>query len=220
MADGTTSATDAPAAAAAARARESHLQLVGEEHARYYSAAALSLSAPSATTDDKVDDNDGNGAMDDNINNDCDCATGNDNNEDAMNDDVDDDGDGATDDYVDNDNGNRTTGDDRTTDDDVDDNGYGAADDDINNDCDGATDGHHCLDACGGCATKSDVSRRHATTGNTTTSQQTRSKWEARHQGTRGDRALIGRGCALRGGGRVERMRGGGIGLSTRNGSP
>jgi hypothetical protein len=49
VANGTTSATDAPAAAAAAvRARESHLQLAGEERARYYSAAALSSSAPSA----------------------------------------------------------------------------------------------------------------------------------------------------------------------------
>jgi hypothetical protein len=49
LANGTTSATDAPAAAAAtARARESHLQLAGEEHARYYSAATSLLSAPSA----------------------------------------------------------------------------------------------------------------------------------------------------------------------------
>ena len=49
VANGTTSTPDAPAVAvAAARAMESHLQLAGEEHARYYSAAASSLSAPSA----------------------------------------------------------------------------------------------------------------------------------------------------------------------------
>ena len=103
-----------------------------------------SLSAPSAAMDDKVDDDDGDGAMDD---------------------DVDDDGDGATDDEVDDDDGDPTTDGDRTTDDDVDDDGYGTTDDDIDDDCDGATDGCHRLDACGGCATKGDARRRHATTG-------------------------------------------------------
>ena len=38
-------ATNAPAAT---RAKERYLQLAGEEHTRYYSAAASSLSAPSA----------------------------------------------------------------------------------------------------------------------------------------------------------------------------
>jgi hypothetical protein len=71
------------------------------------------------------------------------------------------------------------------------------------------------MDACSGCATKGDVRRRHATTGNTTTSRQTRDKREERRQQTRGGGALIGRGCAFRGGGRVERMRGGGINATT-----
>ncbi len=48
MADRTMTVTDAPAATAAARARESYPQLAREEHARYYSAVVLSLSAPSA----------------------------------------------------------------------------------------------------------------------------------------------------------------------------
>ncbi len=100
-------------------------------------------SGPSAATDDKVEDDDGNGAMDDDVN---------------------DDGDGATD--VDDDDGDPTTDSDRTTDDDVNDDGYGTTDDDIDDDCDGVTDGRHCLDACGGCATKCDARRRHATTGN------------------------------------------------------
>ncbi len=52
-------------------------------------------------------------------------ATGDEDNEDAMDDDVDDDGDGAKDDYVDDDDGDRTADGDRTTDDDVNDDGYG-----------------------------------------------------------------------------------------------
>ena len=71
------------------------------------------------------------------------------------------------------------------------------------------------MDACGGCATKGDVRWRHATTGNATTSRRTRGKWEERRQRTRGDGASISRGCALRGGGRVKRMRGGGINVTT-----
>ncbi len=82
-----------------------------------------------------------------------------------MDDDVDDDGDGATDDGIDDDHGDPTTDGDRTADDDVDDNGYGTMDDDIDDDCDGATDGRHRLDACGGCATKCDARWRHTTTG-------------------------------------------------------
>ena len=189
VADGTTSATDAPAtAAAAARARESHLQLAGEEHARYYSVAASSLSAPSVATDDKVEDDDGNGTMDDNINDDCDSATGNDDDEDAMDDNVDDDGNGATDNDVNDDDGDRTTDCDRTTDDDVDDDDHGLTDDDINDDCDGTTYGRLCLDTCGGCTTNGDARRRHATTGDAANSRQTRCKWEERRQRTRGDR--------------------------------
>jgi hypothetical protein len=71
------------------------------------------------------------------------------------------------------------------------------------------------MDACGGCLTKCDARRRHATTGNATTSRRTRDKREERHQWTRGDGASIGQGCAFRGGGRVERMRGGGINATT-----
>ena len=71
------------------------------------------------------------------------------------------------------------------------------------------------MDACGSCATKGDARRRHATTGNVTTSQRTRGKREERCQWTRGDGALIGQDCTLRGGGRVERMRGGGINTTT-----
>ncbi len=106
---------------------------------------------------------------------------------------------------------------DRTTDDDVDNDGYSVAEDDIDDDCNGATDGHHRLDACGGCATKDDASRRHTTTGDMTTSRQMRCKREERHQWTRGDRASIDQGCAMRGGGRVKKMRGGGIDLPTKN---
>jgi len=40
--------------------------------------------------------------------------------------------------------------------------------------------------------TKRDARRRHTTTGNATTSRQTRGKWEERRQWTRGDRALMG----------------------------
>jgi hypothetical protein len=50
------------------------------------------------------------------------------------------------------------------------------------------------MDACGGCATKGDARRRHVTTGNATTSRQTRGKREERCQWTRGDGALIGQG--------------------------
>ncbi len=71
------------------------------------------------------------------------------------------------------------------------------------------------MDACGSCATKGDTRRRHSTTGYVTTSWQMRGKWEERRQQTRGDGASIGRVCAFRGGGRVERMRGGGINATT-----
>ena len=71
------------------------------------------------------------------------------------------------------------------------------------------------MEACGGCATKGDTRQRHATTGDVTTSLQMRGKWVERCQWTRGDGASIGRGCALRGGGRVERMRGRGINVTT-----
>jgi hypothetical protein len=174
------------------------------------------------TTDNKFDDNNGNGAMDHDTNNDCDGATGDNNNDEynATDGDINNDGNGATDDNVDDVDGNRTTDGDRTMDDDVDNNGYGTTNNNIDDDWDGAMDGRHRLDACGGCATKSDVRRRHATTGDATTSRQTRCKREEKHQRTRDDRASTGRGCALRGGGRVERMRGGGIGLPTMNGSP
>ena len=128
--------------------------------------------------------------MDDDIDDDCDGATGNDDDNDATDNGVDDNGDGATEDYVDDDNGNRTT------DDDVNDDGYGATDDNIDNGCDGATDGRHCLDACGGCATKGDARRRHVTTGNATTIQRTRCKWEERRQRTRGREREVG-SCEL-----------------------
>ena len=71
------------------------------------------------------------------------------------------------------------------------------------------------MGTCGGCATKGDARRRQVTTGDATTSQQTRDKREERRQQTRGDGASIGRGCAFRGKGRVERMRGGGINTTT-----
>jgi len=71
------------------------------------------------------------------------------------------------------------------------------------------------IDACGGCAMKGDTRWRHATTGDATTSRRTRAKREERHQWTRGDGALIGQCCVLRGGGRVERMRGRGINATT-----
>jgi len=71
------------------------------------------------------------------------------------------------------------------------------------------------MDACGGCATKGDARRRHATTGDVTTSRRMRDKREERRQQARGNGASIGRGCAFRGGGRVERMRGGGINTTT-----
>ena len=71
------------------------------------------------------------------------------------------------------------------------------------------------MDACGSCVMRGDARRRHATTGNVTTSQRTRSKQEERCQWTRGNGALIGQGCMLRGRGRVKRMRGGGINATT-----
>ncbi len=71
------------------------------------------------------------------------------------------------------------------------------------------------MDACGGCVTKSDARQRHATTGDATTSRRTRGKQEERRQRTRGDGTSIGQDCAFRGGGRVERMRGGGINTTT-----
>ena len=48
------------------------------------------------------------------------------------------------------------------------------------------------MDACGACALKGDAWRRHATTGNVTTSRSTRGKREKRRQQTRGDGASIG----------------------------
>jgi hypothetical protein len=95
-------------------------------------------------------------------------------------------------DDINDDDGDRTTDGDRMTDDNVDDDGYGTTDDNIDDDCNGATDGRHRLDACGGCGTKGDARRRHATTGNATTSGRTRCKQEERRQRTRDDRALIG----------------------------
>jgi len=71
------------------------------------------------------------------------------------------------------------------------------------------------MDACGACATKGDARRRHATTGDATTSRRTRGKREERRQRTRGDGASIGQGCAFRCGGRVKRMRGRGINATT-----
>ena len=59
--------------------------------------------------------------------------------------------------------------------------------------------------------TKGDARRRHATTYNMATSRKKIGKWEERCQRTRGNGALIGQGCALRGRGRVERMSGRGI---------
>ena len=67
------------------------------------------------------------------------------------------------------------------------------------------------MDACSACVIKGDTRRRHATTGDVTTSRHTRDNWEERRQRTRGDGASIGQGCAFRAGGRVKRMRGGGI---------
>jgi len=71
------------------------------------------------------------------------------------------------------------------------------------------------MDACGACATKGDVRRRHATTGDATTSRRTRGKREERRQRTRGGGASIGQGCTFRGVGRVKRMRGRGINMTT-----
>ena len=68
------------------------------------------------------------------------------------------------------------------------------------------------MDACGSCATKGDARRRHATTGDATTSRRTRDKRAERRQQTRGDG---GQGCAFKGGGRVERMRCEGINTTT-----
>ena len=71
------------------------------------------------------------------------------------------------------------------------------------------------MGTCGGCTTKGDARRRQATTGDATTSRQTRDKREERRQQTRGNGASIGQGCAFRVGGRVERMRGRGINTTT-----
>jgi hypothetical protein len=71
------------------------------------------------------------------------------------------------------------------------------------------------MDVCGGCAMKGDARRRHVTISDATTSWQMRGKQEEKRQRTRGDGASIGRGCAFRGGGRVERMRDGGINVTT-----
>jgi len=49
------------------------------------------------------------------------------------------------------------------------------------------------MDAWSGCATKGDARWRHVTTGDATTSQQTRGKREERCQQTRGDGASIGK---------------------------
>ena len=48
------------------------------------------------------------------------------------------------------------------------------------------------MDACGGCATKVDARRRHATTGDATTSRQKIGKREEKRQRTRGNGASIG----------------------------
>ena len=48
------------------------------------------------------------------------------------------------------------------------------------------------MDACGGCATKGDARRRHATTGNAATSRRTIGKQEERRQQIRGNGASIG----------------------------
>ena len=71
------------------------------------------------------------------------------------------------------------------------------------------------MEACSGYVTKGDTRQRHTTTGDATTSRDTRGKQEERRQRTRGDGALICQGCAFRGGCRVERMRGGGINATT-----
>ena len=71
------------------------------------------------------------------------------------------------------------------------------------------------MEACSGCMTKGDARLRHATTGDATISRRMRGKREERRQQTRGNGASIGQGCVLRGGGRVERMRGGGINATT-----
>ena len=118
--------------------------------------------------------------MDKDINDDCNGAMGNGDNNDTMDDDVNNNGDGVTEDYINNDNG------DRTTNNNVKDNDYGVTDDNIDDNCDGATDGRHCLDVCGSCATKGDARWRHVTTGDATPSQQTRCKQEERRQRTRG----------------------------------
>jgi hypothetical protein len=124
--------------------------------------------------------------------------------------------------YVDNDDGNCMT------DDDIDNNCNGATDDNIDNEWNGVTDdkvdndgtarrvvpiiwmreaaAQQKMKQCGG-------TQQQAM--NATSSRQTRGKWEERRQRTRGNRASIGQGCALRGRGRVERTRGGGINVTT-----
>jgi hypothetical protein len=99
---------------------------------------------PDDATDVKVEDDDGDGTSDDNIDYDCDGATGdNDDDDDDNHDDAtgnDDDDDDATDNDQDDD-GDGATGDE------VDDDGNGATDDDVINNCNGVTGGRHCLDA-------------------------------------------------------------------------
>ena len=69
------------------------------------------------------------------------------------------------------------------------------------------------IDACSGCVTKG--GREAEALVDATTSRQMRGEREERCQRTRGNGASIGRGCTLRGGGRVERMRGAGINVTT-----
>jgi hypothetical protein len=68
------------------------------------------------------------------------------------------------------------------------------------------------MDAWRGCPTKGGARRRRTITDDTTTSRQTRGKWEERRQRTRGDGASMG---VLRSRGKVERTRGGGIDATT-----
>jgi hypothetical protein len=54
------------------------------------------------------------------------------------------------------------------------------------------------MNACGSCALRGDERQRRATTGDATTSRQTRGKREERRQWTRGNGASIGRVNILR----------------------
>ncbi len=89
---------------------ERHQRTRGDRASIGHALRGASSPAPSAATDNKVEDDDGDGAMDDDVN---------------------DNGNGATDDDVDDDDGDPTTDGDRTTDDDVDNDGYGTTDDGI-----------------------------------------------------------------------------------------